>query len=53
MLNFLPGSKTYIVGFIMIAYAAAMFALGEMPQDAAVQLATNGFGFIFLRKAVS
>ncbi len=52
MLNFANGRKTYIIGLLMIAYGAAMFLLGEMPQDQAVQFATNGFGFIFLRKAV-
>ena len=53
MLDMMSGKKTYITGLLMIAYGAAMFLLGEMPQDQAVQFATNGFGFIFLRKAVS
>jgi len=47
------GQKTYIVGALMILYAASGFILGQLTTDDTVRLILEGCGLCFLRAGVS
>lgn len=49
----MKGSRTYLTGLAMIAFAIGGWFLGHVEPEKAIELAMEGFGLIFLRSAVA
>ena len=52
MLNFFPGSKTYLIAIGMIAYGLFGMATGWVDQAEAGRIILEGAGLMALRKGV-
>lgn len=53
MLNFFPGSKTYVIGVGMIAYGLVGMSFGWVDQAEAGRIILEGAAALTIRKAIS